>query len=85
MIRLARDKGIGVILIATPKPGLTISSPDFYAEIAKEFAIPFNDDTLKSILRDNALKSDLVHPNAKGYAQIAQVLDKLLRKAGAIL
>ena len=84
MIRLARDKGIGVVLIATPKPGLTISSPDFYADIAKEFAIPFNDDALKSILRDNALKSDLVHPNAKGYAQIAQVLDKLLRKAGAI-
>ena len=84
MIRLARDKGIGVVLIATPKPGLTISSPDFYADIAKEFAIPFNDDALKSILRDNALKSDLVHPNAKGYAQIAQVLDKLLRNAGAI-
>ena len=36
MIRLARDKGIGVVLIATPKPGLTISSPDFYADIAKE-------------------------------------------------
>ena len=84
MIKLARDKGIAVVLIATPKPGLTVSPPDFYAEIAKEFAIPFNDDALKSILRDNALKSDLVHPNAKGYAQIAQALDKLLRKAGAI-
>ena len=84
MIKLAKDKGIGVVLIATPKPGLSISPPEFYAEIAKEFAIPFNDDALKSVLRDSELKSDLVHPNAKGYAQIAQALNKLLKKSGAI-
>ena len=85
MVKLAKDKGIDVILIATPKPGLLLSSPDFYAEIAKEFAIPFNDDAFKSVLRDNNLKSDLVHPNAKGYVQIAQALNKLLKKSGAIL
>ena len=84
MITLARDKGIGVVLIATPKPGLSLSPPDFYAEIAKEFAIPFNDDALKSILRDNNLKSDLIHPNARGYAQIAERVAQLLRKSGAI-
>lgn len=84
MIKLARDKGIAVVLIATPKPGFSLSPPDFYAEIAKEFAIPFNDDALKSVLRNNELKSDLVHPNAKGYAQIAQALNKLLKKSGAI-
>ena len=84
MIKLARGKSIGVVLIATPKPGLMLSPPDFYAEIAREFAIPFNDDALKSILRDNALKSDLVHPNARGYAQIAQRVAALLKKAGAI-
>ena len=84
MIKLAKDKGIDVVLIATPKPGLSISPPDFYAELAKEFAIPFNDDVLKSVLRDNELKSDLVHPNAKGYAQIAATVAKLLKKAGAV-
>ena len=84
MIKLAKDKGIDVVLIATPKPGLSISPPAFYAALAKEFAIPFNDDVLKSILRDNELKSDLVHPNAKGYAQIAATVAKLLKKAGAV-
>ena len=84
MIKLAKDKGIDVVLIATPKPGLSISPPDFYAALAKEFAIPFNDDVLKSILRDNELKSDLVHPNAKGYAQIAATVAKLLKKVGAV-
>ena len=42
MIKLAKDKGIDVVLIATPKPGLSISPPAFYAALAKEFAIPFN-------------------------------------------
>ncbi len=84
MIRLAMEKGIGVILIATPKPGLSLSPPDFYATIAKEFSIPFNDDAFKEILRDNALKSDLVHPNAKGYERIAQAIAKLLKKSGAV-
>lgn len=83
MIKMARDKGIGVVLISTPRPGLSLAPPDFYAAIAKEFSIPFNDDAIKSIMRDNDLKSDLVHPNAKGYAQIAESIAKLLKKAGA--
>ncbi|MBP6439669.1 MAG: hypothetical protein KA280_09385, partial [Thermomonas sp.] len=84
MIRLARDRGIEVVLIATPKPGLSVSPPDFYAEVAKEAAIPFDDAVLKQILRDNALKSDLIHPNALGYAEIAATIAKLLKKAGAV-
>ena len=84
MIKLAKDKGISVILIATPKPGLLLSPPDFYAQLAKEFAIPFNDEVLKNILHDNDLKSDLIHPNATGYAQIAHAMSRLLKKAGAI-
>ena len=84
MIKLAKDRGIAVVLIATPKPGLSISPPDFYAEIAKDMAIPFDDGVLKDVLRDNALKSDLVHPNGKGYAQIAEAVAKLLKKAGAV-
>ena len=84
MIMLAKSKGIGVVLVATPKPGFSLSPPDFYAAIAKEFSIPFNDNAIGSVLRDNALKSDLVHPNDKGYTQIAETLAKLLKKSGAI-
>ena len=84
MIKLAKSKGIGVVLVATPKPGFSLSPPDFYAAIAKEFSLPFNDNAIGSVLRDNALKSDLVHPNDKGYTQIAETLAKLLKKSGAI-
>jgi acyl-CoA thioesterase I len=84
MIRLAKQKGIDVVLIAVPKPGLFPSPPDFYAEIAKEFGLPYEAAALKTILRDNELKSDLAHPNAKGYAKLAEAIAALLKKSGAV-
>jgi len=84
MIRLARGRGIAVVLMATPKPGLPPSVPRFYGEIAAEFAIPFEDEVIRSVLLDNALKSDMVHPNARGYAAMAAALQRVLLKSGAI-
>ena len=84
MVRLAREKGIPVVLLATPKPGLPPSIPPFYATIAGEEKLPFEEGVLKSVLFDNRLKSDLVHPNAQGYAEVATAVEKVLRKAGAV-
>ena len=84
MIQLARERGIPVVLIATPKPGLPPSVPAFYGEIAAELKVPYDDGVLRSVLLDNALKSDMVHPNAAGYARIAAAVEKVLRAAGAI-
>lgn len=84
MVRLARNAGVDVVLLATPKPGLLMSPPDFYAQLAKQFAIPIDDGVLKSVLRDNELKSDLIHPNARGYARIAEAVSRLLKNTGAI-
>ena len=84
MIQLARERGIPVVLIATPKPGLPPSVPAFYGEIAAELKVPYDQGVLRSVLLDNALKSDMVHPNAAGYARIAAAVEKVLRAAGAI-
>lgn len=84
MIRLARERNIDVVLIGVPKPGLFPSPPDFYAEIAKEFRLPYEGTALKEMLRDNELKSDIAHPNAKGYSRLAAAVAALLRKSGAI-
>ena len=84
MIRLARGKGIAVVLLATPKPGLPPYVPKFYGEIAAGEHIPYEEGVIKAVLTDNSLKSDMVHPNATGYAQIAAALQKVLKKAGAI-
>jgi lysophospholipase L1-like esterase len=84
MIRLARSRGIPVVLLATPKPGIPPSVPKFYADIAAEMHVPFEDAAMKDVLFSNGLKSDMVHPNARGYAQIAVAVEKLLRKSGAL-
>ena len=84
MVRLARDKGVAVMLIAVPEPGLLPSPPGFYKDIAREFSIPYEDAALASVLRDNELKSDLIHPNAKGYARLAQAVADVLNKSGAL-
>ena len=84
MVRLAREKGVAVVLIGVPKPGLSPSPAGFYADIAKEFAVPYEGTVLKTVLTDNELKSDWVHPNAKGYARVAQAVAELLKQAKAL-
>jgi len=83
MVRLARDRGIQVILIGTPEPGFGLSTPRFFSEIAAEFGIPYDGVTLEAVLKDRSLKSDLVHPNARGYRVMAERIADLLRKSGA--
>jgi len=84
MVRIVRAQGAQVVLVAVPKPGLLPSPADFYASVAKEFTVPHEDNALRKILTDNALKSDLVHPNAAGYARLAEAIAALLKKTGAI-
>ena len=84
MIRLAQAQGVAVMLIATPKPGFGTSKVKFYEEIGREFAIPVENDVLADVLGSGRTKSDLVHPNAEGYAIIAEAVAKVLRKAGAL-
>jgi acyl-CoA thioesterase-1 len=84
MVRLARTRHVEVVLIGTPEPGFTLTPPDFYAEIANEFALPYQGDAIGEVLRHADLKSDPVHPNARGYHLIAERLAALLKKSGAL-
>ena len=84
MIRLAKDRGIDVLLIGTPEMGFTLTPPDFYAAIAKQFGLPYEGDVLTKIFRDGSLKADQIHPNALGYRLMAERVAELLRKSGAI-
>jgi len=84
MIRLAKDRGVEVLLIGTPEIGFTLTPPEFYAGIAKQFGIPYEGDALTKILRDGSLKSDQIHPNAQGYRLMAERVFDLLRKSGAL-
>ncbi len=84
MIRLAKAKGIAVVPLATPKPGIPPSVPALYGQIAAGEGVPFEEAAMKDVLFNSSLKSDLVHPNGKGYAQIAAAIEKLLKRSGAL-
>lgn len=84
MIELAHSRGIGVVLVGVPAPGLLLEVPELYARLAEEYRLPYDGETVRAIEADRALKSDPIHPNAEGYRQLAQRLHRLLRDAGAL-
>lgn len=84
MVRLAKGKGVDVVLIGVPRFGLSLSVPDFYEEIAGEFNIPYEGKILRSVLSKGNLKSEYIHPNAQGYRKMAGAIAELLRKSGAV-
>ena len=84
IIKTLRDRKIAVVLIGVPKPALITSAPVFYADLAKEFAIPYEGKVVTSVLYSNETKSDPIQPNARGYRRIAEAIAQLLKNAGAI-
>lgn len=83
-IALAKQRGVDVLLIGTPEKGLTVTPPDFYAELAGQFGIPYEGKVIGEVLRSPELKSDPIHPNARGYRLIAERVAVLLKKSGAL-
>jgi acyl-CoA thioesterase I len=84
MVKLARSRGVAVLLVGTPEPGFTVSPPAFYAGIAKEYRVPYEGAIIGEVLKDRSLKADPIHPNARGYRLIAERLAVLLRDSGGI-
>ncbi len=84
MIRMAREGGVPVLLIAVPSPDLSLKPPALYAEVAQEFQIPVEMKALSRILGRRSLKSDYIHPNAAGYRMLAEAVAAQLKKSGAL-
>jgi lysophospholipase L1-like esterase len=84
IIQLIHDRGAAVALVGVPRPALLSSAPEFYEELAREFKLPYDGKTVKSVLFTADMKSDPIHPNAKGYRVIAEAIVALLKEAGAL-
>lgn len=78
MIRLARNKRIAVLLIGVPRPGLWLKSDPMYKKLAREYRLPYDGKILSRILSKSHLKSDWLHPNERGYRQLAEAVASLL-------
>lgn len=84
MVRTAQEQNVAVIIIAVPAPGIALSPPPFYREVASQMKVPIEDMVLARVLSDGSLKSDYIHPNAAGYRMLAEAIAALLQKSGAV-
>ena len=84
MLTLLRERHIAVVLIGVPRPALLSGMPEYYAQLAGEFKLPYEGKVMQDVLFKSDLKSDAAHPNAEGYRRIAAAIAGLLKRAGAI-
>ncbi|MEQ9010153.1 arylesterase [Algiphilus sp.] len=85
MIAMIREHGAEVVLIAVPKlQAWSITPHPAYGGLGASLKVPVLETSLAEILADGALKADAIHPNARGYARLAEALHQLLRDAGAL-
>lgn len=84
MVKLAKEKGVDVLLIGVPRLGLSLAVSEIYGDIAEEFNIPYEGKILRSILSKGNLKADYIHPNTQGYRKMGEAIAELLRKSGAV-
>ena len=84
MIDLIRDTGAQVVMAGVPDFGLFLSTAKFYQQVAEQRTVPIDAEILPSLLSDQSMKSDTVHPNARGYRELALAMETLLRDNGAL-
>lgn len=83
MIQYLKGQGIDVILIGVPERSLFHQTASFYHDLADQYGLPYQGKIIDKILSDRSLKSDPIHPNAKGYNQIAEAVAALIEKSQA--
>ncbi len=85
MIEMARARDVPVMLLGVPSPAVFgLDAHPLYQELAAEYALPLEDEILAEVLGSKKTKSDPIHPNAQGYAEVAQAVATLLRASGAL-
>jgi len=84
MIQEARSRGIPVVLVGVPEKKLFSDTSPIYPALAKQFDLVFVESVIADLLRSPSKKSDAVHFNQAGYAEIAEVLHDTLQAAGAL-
>jgi len=79
--------GAMVVLLGFRFPSLSADYGPMYERVAHDDACLLIAGVLKGILTDTSLKSDEIHPNARGYQLMAERIAgpcrKLIRKADA--
>lgn len=68
-----------LIAVDNPVPLVGGRLGDVYERLGDHYRIPVIDDALTDVLADRSLKSDEIHPNAAGYARLAEAVAEAVR------
>jgi acyl-CoA thioesterase I len=86
----AKSSGVTTILVAIPEFNRLkaafgkLSDHPLYATLAEETATPLISEVFSEVLSDGKLKSDPVHANALGYAEVAKQTHEKLQELGFV-
>lgn len=84
MIAMAQERGIEVLMLGVPAPGIFLSGEEVYERVADDTGVAFIPELIADVLSHPDMKSDTVHPNESGYREIAAEIFDELEKRGAI-
>lgn len=88
MLRLAREHGAVVVLVAVPRLSLlrasvgALADARLYETLAEEEGVLLVPEVFSRVLSDADLRADAIHPNAAGYRQLAEGIAEVLGDAG---
>ncbi|TQV72327.1 arylesterase [Aliikangiella marina] len=84
MIEIAQAREIRIIFMGVPEKKLFSDSAPFYQELAEQYALVYDGDSLSELLRSRQYKSDPIHLNGAGYQALANRIYQLMQTSGAI-
>jgi lysophospholipase L1-like esterase len=84
MIGLIRASGAQVLLLGVPDFGLFLTAADFIDQAAENTQVAYIPELLPDLQGNRSIKSDNVHFNAEGYAQLAQGIHQSLLNVGGL-
>ena len=85
MIKLSKQSGGQVLLVGVPNfKLLRFSTEPLYEELGTQEGIMYEGNILSKIENDSSLKSDRIHPNAKGYKLMAEAFFEVLKDNGLV-
>jgi acyl-CoA thioesterase I len=61
-----------------------LSDAPLYQSLAEEEGVVLLEDVISTVLSDNALKADPIHPNAEGYRRMAEAIHQALQRSGFV-
>lgn len=88
ILRQVKSAGVPAVLLAVPAPSLlavvasNLSDAPLYKDLADEEGVVLVDGVIASVLSDEALKADPIHPNAEGYRRLQEMIHQALQKVG---